>query len=93
MWLIAVLNSRISLLVIVLTNVLQDIGDTLATILVFNNVLMENMDMKELPLLREHAILQLICLAMLPPYLEIPNLKSILQYVQLLPDSTLVTEI
>ena len=44
-------------------------------------------------LLREHAILQLICLAMLPPYLEIPNLKSILQYVQLLPDSTLVTEI
>ena len=33
MWLIAVLNSRISLLVIVLTNVLQDIGDILVIIL------------------------------------------------------------
>ena len=76
-----------------LINVLQDIGDTLATILVFNNVLMENMDMKELPLLREHAILQLICLDMYLVYSEILNLNSILQYAQLPLDFTLEIEL
>ena len=54
---------------------------------------MENMDMKELPLLREHAILQLICLDMYLVYSEILNLNSILQYAQLPLDFTLVIEL